>query len=245
MDNENKWNTKLIGFKAKGEWSVVELENFASSVTKIYNVFFALNLKDKIEDRQRASFEDQLERYEHLFYKYMDHPVHHEYFMLWRKLLQDYKEHKIPYLPPLPFWYPFPMGELREALPKITATEIFENFERYSNDEQWLKIYRIRMGSPGGFSFTGIGEILREVREFIKDVWYRNKQEKILGQLEIIDKYLSMQREHRESNYLPLTSMPSEKELAKVLNEHVNKIRELEAKGKLKNVAENIDFLPE
>ena len=164
--------------------------------------------------------------------------------MLWRELLYAYKKHKIPYLPPQPIQLPFLMDSKKE-LPRITATEIFKNFTQYSNDEQWLKIYRIKIGSLGGFSFTGIGEILKEVREFIKDVQYRNKQNKILGQLEIIDKYLSIRRKHKESNYSSLSSMPSEKELAKVLNEQVNKIRKLESKGKLKNVAENINFLPE
>ena len=244
MNNRNETNVEFIGFMAMGEWGVTELETFASSVTKIYNVFFALNLKDKIEERQLAFFEDQLELYEHLFIEYMDHPKYHELFRLWRKILRDYRGYKFPYAPLLPFLSPFPI-EARDALPRITATEIFENFERYPNDEEWLKIYRIRIGSPGGFSFTGIGEILKEVREFIKDIWYRNKQEKIRGQLEIIDEYLSMQRKHRQSNYPSLYSMPSEKELVKVLNEQVNKIRELESKGKLKNVAENIDFLPE
>jgi len=244
MNNENKVNVKFIGFKAMGEWSVAELQTFASSISKIYNVFFALSLKDRIEDKQRASFEEWLERYERLFHKYLDHPMYYELFRLWQKLLHEYRKHKIPYLPPLPFWFPFP-PEQKEAFPRVTATEIFQNLEQYSSDEQWLKIYRIRIGSPGGFSFTGIGEILKEIREFIKDIWYRNKQEKILGQLEIIDKYLSMRRKYTNSNYPPLPPVPSEKELVKVLNEQVNKIRELEAKGKLKNVAENIDFLPE
>ena len=63
MNNENKVNVKFIGFKAMGEWSVAELQTFASSISKIYNVFFALSLKDRIEDKQRASFEEWLEAY--------------------------------------------------------------------------------------------------------------------------------------------------------------------------------------
>jgi hypothetical protein len=233
-----KGDVEFIGFKTTGEWSVAELQTFASSVTKIYNVFFALNFKERIEDKQRAFFEEQ-------FHKNLDHPVCEvDPFMLWRDLLKQYMKRKIPYLPPLPFWFPFP-PELKETFPRVTATEIFQNFEQYSSDEQWLKIYRIRMGSPGGFSFTGIGEILKEIREFIKDIWYRNKQEKILGQMDIIDKYICMRKKYSVPNYLPLPPVPSEKELAKILNEQVNKIRELESKGKLKDVAENVNYLPE
>ena len=203
-------------------------------------------MKEKIEDKQLASFEEWLEQYEGLLHKYVGHPMYLYYklFKLWRDLLDKYRQHKIPYLPPLQFWFPF-LPEKKEAFLRVTATEIFQNIEQYSSDEQWLKIYRIKIGSPGGFSFSGIGEILKEMREFIKDIWYRNKQEKILGQLKIIDEYLSMRRKYTNSNYSLLPLVPSEKELVKVLNEQVNKIKELEAKGKLENVAKNIDFLPE
>lgn len=174
LNNENKVNREFIGFKTMGEWNVAELEIFAGSVTKIYNVFFALNLKGKIENGERASLEKQLKLYESLFLEAMEHPIYHDFFRLWQKLLQKYAEHKIHYFSPLPFWFSFPI-ESREIFPRITATEIFMNFTQYSNDEQWLKINRIRIGSPGGFSFTGISDILKEIREFIKDIWYRNQ----------------------------------------------------------------------
>lgn len=236
----NKANVEFIGFKAMGEWSVAELQTFVGSVSKIYEVFLSLNLKDKIVDRQLASYE------EHLFIldKYMHHPEYEEFFMHWRELLHAYRKHKIPYLPSLPFFHPF-QPELKGTFQIVTATEIYQNLEQYSNKEEWLKIYRIRIGSPGYFSFEGLGEVIKEFRELVKDIWYRNKQEKTLGQLEIIDKYLTMRRKHNESNYPPLPQISSEKELVKVLNEQVNNIKELVSKEKLIDVAENIDYLPE
>jgi len=58
------------------------------------------------------------------------------------------------------------------------------------------------MASPGGFSFSGLGEPLRQLRELIKDLWYRNRQERQRGELQILrDKiqvysqlYLSVQQ---------------------------------------------------
>lgn len=47
------------------------------------------------------------------------------------------------------------------------------------------RIARIQMSSPGIFSFKGLGEPLRQLREFIKDLSYRNAQERQLGELEI------------------------------------------------------------
>lgn len=48
-----------------------------------------------------------------------------------------------------------------------------------------LRIARVRMESPGLISFAGLGEPLRQVRELIKDLWYRNSQERERGELEI------------------------------------------------------------
>ena len=85
------------------------------------------------------------------------------------------------------------------------------------------------MASPGGFSFEGIGDIIKEFREFIKDIWYRNEKERRYGQLEVIDKYLTIQNKYENSNFnLPPAS--SEDEIRKVLNNGVNNLKRLEKK---------------
>lgn len=38
---------------------------------------------------------------------------------------------------------------------------------------------------PGGFSFTGLSDILKEFRELLKDVWYRNNFEMRLAVMDV------------------------------------------------------------
>ena len=48
-----------------------------------------------------------------------------------------------------------------------------------------LSVQAIHMSSPGSISFTGLGEPIRQLRLLIKDLWYRNRQEKEKGLLAI------------------------------------------------------------
>lgn len=93
------------------------------------------------------------------------------------------------------------------------------------------------MSSPGGFSFTGLGEIVKEFREFVKDIWYRNSQEKRKGELEIekseldlVEKYLGLRERQASSHELTIT-----------VESGVQGLIELERNGKLRPVSEHID----
>jgi len=48
-----------------------------------------------------------------------------------------------------------------------------------------LQVGRVHLNSPGPISFEGLGEPIRELRELVKDVWYRNRQERSRGDLEL------------------------------------------------------------
>jgi hypothetical protein len=58
--------------------------------------------------------------------------------------------------------------------------------------EYALTIINIQMASPGGFSLKGLGDPLKELRELIKDLWYRNRQERERGNLEILKERLEI-----------------------------------------------------
>lgn len=45
-----------------------------------------------------------------------------------------------------------------------------------------------KMQPPSGFSFVGLAEIVKEFRELIKDLTYRNKHETLLCEIEICEK---------------------------------------------------------
>jgi hypothetical protein len=66
--------------------------------------------------------------------------------------------------------------------------------------ERTLRIAAAHISSPGAISFEGLGEPLREVRELIKDLWYRNSQERRQGELVIEQTELKIAREHLALN---------------------------------------------
>jgi|SRR2546425_1429526 len=49
---------------------------------------------------------------------------------------------------------------------------------------QTLRIRYITIASPGAIALDGLGEPLEQVRELIKDLWYRNKSERQMAELQ-------------------------------------------------------------
>ena len=106
-------------------------------------------------------------------------------------------------------------------------------------------VYRIRLGSEGIFSFTGLGEIINQVREFIKDLSFRNKKEKELKTLEITEKVLDiLQQIGPPLNEVPSDLRPLYAKTIKILDCELDKLLSLESKGKLANIPENISYVP-
>lgn len=53
------------------------------------------------------------------------------------------------------------------------------------------------MTKPSAFSFKGLGEPLKEFRELIKDLWYRNRQEHDRGEIELAKQCLALDAEFK------------------------------------------------
>lgn len=233
-----------IGFRSDRIWATSDLANFASSVTNIYNAFLSVKIKRGYEKKHREFFE----RYFHDYYKlqehYFDHPFYIKFLDEWKELLQKWSKRFGPYPPPPFFPFPFPpMTEpLRIALPE--DYEIYQKVGLYSGENDLLRVERIMISSPGGFSFNGIAEIVGQIRGLIKDLWYGNRQEKVMGDLEIIEKYLQMRSDYPDENLPPLYS-PASSKLIEIVAENVIVLRVLEKDGKLKSIPENLDYKPE
>lgn len=73
-----------------------------------------------------------------------------------------------------------------------------EPFERPSPgaipDAEALKIERIHVESPGIIDLSGLGEPIRELREFLKDLRFRSRHEKTEGELRIIAQIQELMR---------------------------------------------------
>ena len=239
MDN----NKNIVCFATSGEWSATDVVSLAEAVNGIYDVISSYRIISRLRSEQEKAFLRNLERQEHLMHKYMDHPIHYEWYRLWRDMLRDWRKYgrkfPLPYSIPLS---PFPFQLPEPQLPN--PIEVLQDIELYRGERDALQIDRIHIASPGGFSFTGIGEIIQQLRELLKDLWYRNNQEKTKGELEIIEKYLKLQSEYAESNIPPVSSVTVDRKMIKKVRDDIGKIRSLEKEKKLLNVGEHLDNRP-
>ena len=243
---------QVIGFKTQGTWYPSDVVLLSESVLTIYNTF--LSKRKFLEFREKSI--DQYIKNLHLFEKYaFDFSLSKRYSDIYRRWLDLYREYLeesrklstefgiIPNFLPPPF--PFPIQQLQPIESKVTVLEIYQDLERYSYIDNNLRIHKIKMSSPGFFSFAGVGEVIKEIRELIKDLWYRNKQENVKGRLEIIDKYLDIKARYQNSNDFNFGPIKSEKELLENVDKGMNEIKKLEENQKLKDVPENIEYVEE
>lgn len=114
------------------------------------------------------------------------------------------------------------------VLKKYKGGKLYNQF-RYSTllvpkDEQ-INISSLKIGSPGQFDLKGSGEIIREIRELIKDLSFRNRHEEILGELKIIKekiallKQMGISEEEIQEKILPLILSPIKK-INRKIKEH-------------------------
>ncbi|MGH2507413.1 MAG: hypothetical protein ACRDHZ_08440 [Ktedonobacteraceae bacterium] len=227
-DDDGNDHVLTFTFLTQGNWTVQDLELLAASVSQIYDARLATFLWTKrfLEDIERRRL--RLEKAFRLMEKRMPVPFFHEWYEVWLELMKKGE------YPAQPFNTPFPLP-LQSGYP--TAIQIYESIDLYSERRDRCFIQRARMSSPGGFSFTGLGEIVKELREFIKDLWYRNSQEKRKGEIEIEKSQLDL-----VEKYLALTeSQSSSHELTVTVVAGIEGLIELERNGKLRQVDENID----
>jgi hypothetical protein len=63
---------------------------------------------------------------------------------------------------------------------------LLDNSLYYVKPDDALAVHSLHLHSPALFIFKGDGETLKQIREFIKDFWYRNKQEKEMGRIAVM-----------------------------------------------------------
>jgi hypothetical protein len=221
-----------ITFLSNVAWTTRDLELFSRSVTRIYDSRLATYLWST---RAALNFERRREWIRKSIIALKQHlpgPVIYEWSEAWLGILE--KGGGYPDLYALAF--PFPVG-VYPVGDSLTPQQIFHAIDLYGNPQQACRIVRAEMGSPGGFSFTGIGEIVKEFRELIKDVWFRNRQEEQKGELDLqkgkldlIEKYLALQ-----------DRLPANPELVITVSEGIEGLQSLERDGKLRAVDECID----
>lgn len=232
-------DASVIGFRSEGDWSGIDLAEFATAVTSIYNVLLVTRVRARLEANYLEALESAIRRYE----RHAGHPLYHEMFRAWRESLHMWRKRRD--MPP-PFLllptFPFGFGQTEPAIPN--DEEIFLNLTRYTSPEERFRVHKIHHASRGGFSFEGIGEIIEQFRELIKDLWWRNRQERVGGDLDLLEKYLKMRRDNPDMEF-PLPSyLRKDKYLAETLQKHLQKLHDLEDRGKLQAVPQHLDYVP-
>ncbi len=232
----------IINFKTKGKWTLHDMTDLLISVNQIYNAVYAINVKQLEIDRAIRSLAENIDDYYYYWKEYIRHPLFEDLWHIWKIILEKYISRKRLY-PPflLPWFYPFIPLEILKII-EVDAVQIYKNIDIYIYPEQQLFIRRIIIESPGVISFEGIGEIIRQIRELIKDIWYRNRLEKLEKEIELkskkIDYIERLERILKKQNYKQF--IKPENELIEAIINSVNKLEQLEKDEKLENVPENI-----
>jgi hypothetical protein len=94
----------------------------------------------------------------------------------------------------------YPLGPIGgyaqiEGFALISAPELayyLSHTGAYVSDADELMIRKVEMASPGGFSLEGLGEAIEQVRELVKDLCYRNRQERERGDLELLERHVAL-----------------------------------------------------
>ena len=233
-------NNTIISFSTKGDWVASDVVALVQSTSDIYDALAAFYVSKKLQQRQEEEIKYLLERYE----EYFDHHICYKWYRLWRDVLRDYRKQKLKgrLLPPITPPFPFVLEEEASSIP--SHIEILENIELYRDIAAELTVYKIHIASPGGFSFSGIGDIVQQFRELIKDIWYRNSQEKRIGELEIIEKHLALLEKHPDSQLVNETISLVDRKIAKRIQSKIETFRRLEAEGKLLSLPDHVEKRP-
>lgn len=218
-----------ITFKTDGVWKANELSRFVASVDTIYKAALAV----RITRRSIPSVEEQIETYLERWYRY-------------------FRRYRIPREPfPEDFMFPFPPSP--DAFSEFSAQRssylafVYENIIDIAPDDQ-LIVGKVRMGSPGNISFEGIGEVIQQVRDTIKDARWREEHERERSEIEIQQSREQMQQNREihkldvlkrllemQSEYGEIMAGPTKEIAADVLKE-LGQVERLEIEGKVQDV---------
>jgi len=154
--------------KLNGNWRNKDLSAFLNSIENIFRAYYVCH---DITEMYRGMIEQEREG---RFGPFFD-----EYFYALRRYIRDdeFRGRSFP--------FPFPLFQFGNIFESI------ENDTYLIPDDDLLKIKRIHIASPGEIQIEA-GGVVREVRELIKDLTFRNSQEQRLRELEILSKKLDI-----------------------------------------------------
>ena len=179
----------LIEFHTAADWTVADLTAALDALEIAYTSFALARYLARNAEREREEALRLAEKYwEEARGLGPDWDILlHE----WVRLMRRRGPIASRYFP----WGPFGLPGPQVPTPSDPTREIayyLANPESFLRQSDQLSVHKIEMASPGGFSLKGIGEPIKQIRELIKDLCYRNRQQRELADLEILKQKLAL-----------------------------------------------------
>jgi len=183
---------ETLDFRTDANWSVYELSDTLRALDSVYSTLLLTRHLAVIQNRRLQEAAESQER----MWREIDRegPGIEMFMYEWRRALRRLGPMGTAGLIGFPFAPTSPISDTRASTLELEYCK--SNPHEFINSRNKLMIHRIEMASPGGFSLKGLGEPVREIREFIKDFWYRNRQEKERGELELVKAKLDLIAKH-------------------------------------------------
>lgn len=180
----------VLEFKTEHAWAASDLGRVFSALGSVYASFVLARHLAVIANQRLRRSEQQLARNWEILEQ--EEPHLEMFFHEWRRILRRYGPIAAQLLSPPGPGQAQAVDLPNRLLPSAEVDYYVSNRGEYLSSKEELNIKRIVITSPGGFSLEGLGEPIRELREFIKDMRYRNRQEREKGDLEILKQKLDI-----------------------------------------------------
>ncbi|MBF0516762.1 MAG: hypothetical protein HQK97_06535 [Nitrospirae bacterium] len=164
MDNQDVEYSSLK-LDLAGDWLVSDFELLLNVIKNTYQTFYAINDIELSYKKSRDSMIDDMERFRHISPFWDD---------LYYRLIRDFRGTGV--LPPF-----MPWSFQRPAVDYRGIGDTIQKGNWYIKRQDHIRIRKIAMSSPGIIEVIASNFSLKEVREFYKDISFRNEQEKELG----------------------------------------------------------------
>jgi len=211
-----------IEFLTGESWTAYELAAALQALDGTYSTFLLARHLAILSNQRNQKFAEEYERYLQVLERegpHFDMLVHE-----WLRFVHRVGPRGAPFM--------FPFGAMpggtssTESSAQTLAMEMdyyLSHPDEFMPPPHELVIENIQMASPGSFNLRGLGEPLREIREFIKDIWYRNRQEQELGELQLLKKRLALITQDNvapaQIQVLAVTIVDGNKELKPLIEE--------------------------
>jgi hypothetical protein len=174
----------ILEFRTERAWSAYDLGHALNALDSIYSTFVLARHLAVLGNRRLQQSAEQLSQYWETLER--EGPDLDMFAHEWHRLFRRYGPAAASLVFPFGPHPGQPTEQMGHYLPAAEVDYYLNHPSEYLPPTHELRIKEIAIASPGGFTLQGLGEPLRELRELVKDLCYRNRQERQKGDLEIL-----------------------------------------------------------